>query len=1468
MAVTVETLRVEYEARIAAKAKADQDALLGMAKAMETVGTKTQATDEVLKRSSQTYGKIVNNIDGVAAATTRLERAEIAHSARVGAVMDAYRRGEVTLAKAQQDIARLNTTFEQTTKKIVDYGNAVEQRFTQAGTAVNTALTTAGATTQKFTTTTNNASHAVRQLGIQSIDVFQQLASGAPIMTTFIQQGGQIGQVMAVSNTSISSVAKSIGGMIAANAGIIGVTAGLVAFGVAIYAVGSRSVELESQQRALGVAIAGVGRSAELSTGQLQGYITQLKQQGVAAADAQAAVTALARNPSLSSSAIGRIVGLGTDAAAGSGKSISETFQLLAEASKGSIEGITKLDEAFNLLTAEQVANMRVMTEHGDKAKAADEAFRLLSERVTGLNDKSLSPMDKALRDLGNSWSGFMDAIAKSEPVIWAVERLGAAVRGLASFMTPNAKPTDGGLADIDARIAAMSGDIPGTNATAARLRREQAAGRAALIAQRSTIAQEQADAAEAGFGIPPASNPIAQGVSAAASGGLNIMNGGGSSSKPLAARAATDAAGSDGARIDALRLRNEEYRKEQQKLGPVVDGNRALYETYTRAIAANEKAIDDLSKKNETHRTGLEKTADTYDAQIAAAQKLSAAYAVGREAVAKVIATRDAEAKAISNGLTPATKKYNDEVERTVGKILELRQLEGQGKFAEQVRDATEKADAELRVAAAYDGTAESLTRANNEEKAYAATRGSFKDGSIEAANAQRQYADALNRSSDAAKELDQAQRSVSAIMDTLSNAADRVGQALIDATFSGAKGFANLANVAKGVAISVATDFAKLALFNPLANAFDNKGRGTLSTGLSVLTGGGVGAGSANGGFDLFGTASNVSTFGGITDALGLTDFAGKLSGIGEYLGLTGANGALSGIGSGISSFLATGINGVGLGAATNTALAGLGAGVYGPAAPSAVLAAQGGATIGGMLSGVGLGFGAGSLAGGFVQSSLGKVGPAPMIGAGGGAIAGAAIGSIVPGIGTIIGGLLGGLLGGGGGGLIGPKAATPFSATGLNATDGMLSVGQTFSQIVDVSQEVATLQEQTAQINAILAASNLRIANGVSADNYGQQRIIGGNSGTWLNFGQGDGRPGSIADALGELRFSSQNDTVNRYLSDRSFANLETLQAKVSEIITFVDQTAPALIALGKTETSYGVGTLVTALEELNKQYDAAISMARELGHEEDALSAARTNALAAAQKSVDDAMNQSKTGFDLRYWQAKATNDNDPRLAFDASLVAFDIRAKQEKDSFSAQLLTMLGDAGKTSSLYLDQMAQLDRVLYEERLTLLTQFNSQAIQSDQSALAVRSRGEQNALATITNIADYAASLPFSDKSPMSGRAQYSLALGNFQSIAAGIGEGDFNALSQLPAAADQLLGSSRNLFGSGQQYATDFASVQTVLRGAVSQSPENIIAAAIRASEAQQTAVLATLMEQMVEKQDAILREMRLQGMRAA
>ena len=275
---------------------------------------------------------------------------------------------------------------------VADAGGSFSRRASDIaayGTALDNLRVRSGATAM-----------AMRNLGIQSIDVFQQLASGAPIMMTLIQQGGQVGQMAAVTGTSLGAMAKEVGAVALRFAPWIAATTTVAGLGVAIYSVMQRSADLDGQQRALSVAIRGVGRDAELSSGHLQGYVTALKQQGVAAADAVKSIAELTRNSGLSAGMIGRVAGVAPDAAAALGQGVPETMRMLAEAAKGTGASIQALDDAFNLLTATEAAQVRTMLDHGDKAGALAAVFDKLEARVRGLNDDALSPMGKAFRDL------------------------------------------------------------------------------------------------------------------------------------------------------------------------------------------------------------------------------------------------------------------------------------------------------------------------------------------------------------------------------------------------------------------------------------------------------------------------------------------------------------------------------------------------------------------------------------------------------------------------------------------------------------------------------------------------------------------------------------------------------------------------------------------------------------------------------------------------------------------------------------------------------------------------------------------------------------------------------------------------------------------------------------------------------------------------------------------------------------
>ena len=1457
MAANLATLRVELESRIAAQAKAAEDGLRGMAKAMEGLGDETKETDEVLKRASQTHAKWVVQIDGDAAATKKAEAAQRSYAISVEQTNDKYRRGQIPLEKAQQEIARYSVILKQATDAAIAHGAAVEQRFSPALQRSVAGMKSATDASRSFADQTGQTTSALRQMGMQQGGLVGAFATG-----------GAFGVGMAAATAAIEAVGKAVRAIPAAGDAALASVSRLSATLGDMGTAATIFERLSASSRQTGVAVAESASSFQRFS--------------VAASDIGAT----------NEQVLSLVSGLQKFAIV-SGASTQETAAATQQIGQALASGVLQGDELRSILEnmpmfaqslarelGTSIGGLRAMGSEGKLT--AEVVFPAMLRAVQGVDDvfgKMPVTMARAQQQFDIAAQSFLVHL---DQALGFSEKLTRALQVAANMVD---------------KIRGFSGGATGAERTA-----ELIAG---VARQTETVsAYDQAIRDARGAGADPQSVAMLERTRNDAAAELRSFRDElGQINKEAVLR---DEAENEAASEKRLSADVASHTKSVDELRKKYDDKYRIDKEYTDGVAKLDKArnvgavseaaylnisagllkdrdeaLKKLNKTEEVHRTGLEKLANTYDVQIAAAKRLTAAYGVSRAEVTRITAAGEAEAKAISNGLIPGKKAYADEVERTTARILELRRAQGESKIAEQIRDVDEATEAQLRINAAYDGTAESLERVTAQEKAHAAAlKSGIEPGMKEYEATVGKLSDSYIRGSRAAEDFRHIQSSVQAVTDILSTAFDRLGQGIVDAFLSGKGAAVSFSNIVRSVLASAATSLVQLGAVNPLLNSLGGGSRASLWTGLGALTGGGGGiSGEATGGLNIMNAASNASTFGGITDALGLTGFGRQLSGIGDYLGLTGSNGLFGGVGNGISGILNTSLWGASPGIQAATASQ-----IVGATAPSGMLSeaaiagnmgisnslGSAGLTIGQLASGVGLGFGAGSFAGGLLQSSLGKVGPAPMIGAGGGAIGGALAGTFLfPGIGTVLGGLLGGLLGGAGGGLIGPKAANPFSATGLTNNNGMLAVGQTFSQIVDVSQEVATLQQQTAQINSILAQSNLRIANGVSADNFGQQRIIGGNTGQWLNFGQGDGRPGSIADAFGELRFSATgNDPLNSYLSGRSFGTLEDLQAQVQRITQFVDTTVPALIALGETTKTFGDGSLSANLAALTRQFDDAIDRARELGLEETALTNARDAARSAVQKSLNETLDESQMSFDMRWRRAKSVNDNNPRIAFDATLTEFDARARQEREIVSNQLLQILGDSGKTSERYLSQMAYLESALYEERLALLTQFNSQAIQSDQYSLAARARGEQSALATVTRLSEYSNSLTFSDASPLSAQDKYSAAISNFRSVSEGIGQSDFNSLSRLPEAANDLLGASRGLFGSGAQYAADFATVQTVLRGAASQSPENIVAQAIQATEAQQTAVLGSLLEQMIGRLDLLLTETRFQAMKAA
>lgn len=1503
---TLSELEVRYRSDVAQKAAADATALNAMAQGMDAVEKATERTDQRLSRSSQSFDRIRASLDGNEAATRRVTAAQAAYERRVETVNAALQRGEITQREAQALLGRLAVQLDQATARAAAYGQAIEQRFVPA--QQQAAQATHGAAQAS-----DRASHALRGLGIQSIDVFQQLASGAPVMTTFIQQGSQVAQQSAAMGVSLGTLARGAASVVLSFAPAIVAFGALATAAGGAWAVLSRASELAAQQRALSVAIQGVGRSAELSSGQMQAYVRQLERQGVASGDALSSVSGLARNGSLSAGTIGRIVSLGPDAAAALGTGVPEAMERLARAARGGMDAIQDLSDAFNLLSPAEEANIRRMIEHGDRATALGVVFDKLQGQVQGLSRDALSPAEQAVRDMSNAWNGFLDRVANSGLVLGAIERLAAGLRAIASLIGPGGS-SGGDVGSIDAQIAAMSGVIPGTNATAARMRREQAEALARLNAQRNALAQGAADAAEFGAGIPP--SVVIEGLSTSSALGMPSAAAGREVDRAAADRAASSPAG----QLRRLMAERDRY---QTALNGIVRGSdewAARAPTLQAAIEGVNKAIEEANKKGEQHLSGMEKTIAGYDAQTRAAQAMEIAYGHGADAVARARAQQEAEAKAISDNLIPGTRKYTEAISDLTARILAKNQADAGAKMGERLAELKEATDAQLRINAAYDGTEASVTKAQNAEKAASdARRSGLTPGTVGYTERVRDLADAYDASSAAAEVFRQSQSSVAAVLASVENMADRIGTALVDGFINGRNAAVTMASVAKAAFASLATDAARLGVINPLVNGVLGTARPTLWSGLGTLAGGGAASAAGGGAGGLFGSLGNVMSVGRLSDALGLTDFGGQLSGIGRFLGISGDNGLFSGVGSLLNTPAWGTVN-------PGTALLdsmGITAGMPGTGAP----------TLGQLFGGVGLGFSAGSLLGGVLQRTFNRVGPAPTIGAGLGAGAGALIGSVIPGVGTLLGGLAGGLFGGGAGSLIGPRPATPFSATGLTAdASGMLSVGRTFSQIVDTTAEVAALSDQVQRVNSILAASGTRIANAVSTDEFNQARIVGANSGQWLNFGQGGGRPGSLIDAFGELRFSSNDSAMNSALSGRAFGSLDDLAKLIDQVgkaTSFLDNLVPALTDLTERSSQFS-----DALKAVNDTYGEAIAFARDTAQVQgisaemaDRLRQAETDLVAAREaaslKAVDAVLESVAAPLGAVPAQLKDIADTfdaaladirrsvgasaavterlqqaelalvearDRRTAqvyeeagrsiydYDASLnvryynvtadqrsariFAADEQARLERQALDQTLVRQWGEAIRQTQAYADQFALLNRTLAAERASLVEQLDAVAARE---ARQIRDAATGSAYEAVSSIGAYARGLAFSAASPLSAQARFDLASRQFDAVSGAATAGDFRSIQGLPETADTLLATAREIYGSGANYVAVFERVRQAIEQLANRDAESLIVSAIRDAERSQTEALVSKLDQMRQELVAVKAELRQMAM---
>jgi hypothetical protein len=456
------------------------------------------------------------------------------------------------------------------------------------------------------------------------------------------------------------------------------------------------------------------------------------------------------------------------------------------------------------------------------------------------------------------------------------------------------------------------------------------------------------------------------------------------------------------------------------------------------------------------------------------------------------------------------------------------------------------------------------------------------------------QEYIKLAGATADATAAFQLQQNSLNEVKSFFSNTFDTIGNAITQAFATGNLAALKFKDIAKSVASAVVSEFAKLAVINPLKNLLTGGNDPTLTSVGGILGkifgGSGAGGGVGESAFDaisvvpsvvaagstatsLFesdtGGTATVSKGGGgsastSTSAAGGVGVLGGLSAIGsigdilsKVVGGNGSPGLIGGfadkIVTGITNALgntdvavgiAEGVTPIEQSVSSLTKLAAGVANAAGASDATASAVASAAATVADAIPYIGTAIAIGtSLIKGDYRSAAFTAG---------GALAGAAIGSVFfggPGVGTAIGALTGSLVSS----LFPAHPLHPFDATAVNIQDGHLEVGKSATQ-AEAANSLGQAENFVTSVNTFMAKSRLVL----DAAWNGQLGAIG----------QGiSGMAGLVTDPnqlLAALRFKNDPTDTSQFgvakgaLQGMAFANGQDLQNEMIKIAAFADAT----------------------------------------------------------------------------------------------------------------------------------------------------------------------------------------------------------------------------------------------------------------------------------------------------------------------
>jgi hypothetical protein len=468
----------------------------------------------------------------------------------------------------------------------------------------------------------------------------------------------------------------------------------------------------------------------------------------------------------------------------------------------------------------------------------------------------------------------------------------------------------------------------------------------------------------------------------------------------------------------------------------------------------------------------------------------------------------------------------------------------------------------------------------------------------------------------------------------------------------------------------------------------------------------------------------------------------------------------------------------------------------------------------TLGGALGGAAAGIGLGTLAGMGTGAIRGTENPmmGSLMGAGlgvGAGFAASALGLSLFGLGPVGMMIAAGVMGGAAGGLFGPTKKGNASRAGGDVflgvdANGQLTITGARGKRWDQGGATTAVQEQLDAINAQTSARGLTFAG------PGQSAI---------GFGQASGSPRelSMTGLVGQLRSGNANQMT-------AFGTLAGRGAGLEEALSAADFVVQVFEPLGRAVEK--TSAFKSAMEQLTKAYDDAITRARDLGLSESALAAQRAERV--AKLEADRARDLDIIDRTIAARRMALGGDNRG-----AGLTQFDLRAEAELRAFRDQLFQY--GLEETGDEYRRRVVALEQTIADERLAVMREFDGQA-----EALAAQMRGIARGLLENLTVGDLGG-LPL--------EARYGAALSSLSAAQRPLLDGASpEELSEFARVAQIALPIAKEFLGVSGSFAELVADVSRTLRTAAPGSdPANLgalLEAQVAGSDRLELAVIST------------------------